>query len=247
MARARWSWTAWTALVVALAAGAALALSGPAYRMGWLGLGAALRPMLTWAAYGGLAAAVLAVVALLATRGSATAGMRIAALLALILGLGAAVVPYRWAQTAGAVPAIHDISTDSITPPLYVELAAERRDLQVPNSLDYLPDVAAQQATGYPDIGPAFLAEPPAQAYSRALDLVRARGWAVAAADDAARRIEATDTTFWFGFKDDVAIRVSSLPDGTSRVDVRSVSRVGRSDVGTNARRIREFLADLTR
>ena len=61
------------------------------------------------------------------------------------------------------------------------------------------------------------------------------------------RRIEATDTTFWFRFKDDVALRVSAVPDGTSRVDMRSVSRLGRSDLGTNARRIREFLADLAR
>ena len=75
--------------------------------------------------------------------------------------------------------------------------------------------------------------------------LVTARGWEVLASDDAAHRIEATDTTRWFGFKDDVAIRVSALPDGGSRVDMRSVSRVGRSDIGTNARRIREFLADL--
>ena len=67
------------------------------------------------------------------------------------------------------------------------------------------------------------------------------------AADDASHRIEATDTTFWFRFKDDVALRVSAVPDGTSRVDMRSVSRLGRSDLGTNARRIREFLADLAR
>jgi uncharacterized protein (DUF1499 family) len=57
-------------------------------------------------------------------------------------------------------------------------------------------------------------------------------------------RLEATDTTFWFGFKDDVVVRVR--PDGTgSRVDVRSLSRVGRSDLGMNARRIRRFLERL--
>ncbi len=88
---------------------------------------------------------------------------------------------------------------------------------------------------------------PPADAYRQAFDLVRARGWEVVAADEAGRRIEATDTTYWFGFKDDVAIRVSAMPDGMSRVDVRSVSRVGRSDVGTNAKRIREFLANLNK
>jgi uncharacterized protein (DUF1499 family) len=64
------------------------------------------------------------------------------------------------------------------------------------------------------------------------------------AADSSAGRIEATATTPWFGFKDDVVIRVAPDPAG-SRVDVRSVSRVGQSDVGTNARRIRAYLARL--
>jgi uncharacterized protein (DUF1499 family) len=92
-----------------------------------------------------------------------------------------------------------------------------------------------------------FLPVRPPEAYQRALAIVRAREWEIVAADEAERRIEATDTTFWFGFKDDLAIRVSALPDGGSRVDVRSVSRVGLSDVGTNARRIRAFSSDLAR
>ena len=71
-------------------------------------------------------------------------------------------------------------------------------------------------------------------------------GWKIVAADSTAGRIEATATTPWFGFKDDVVVRVR--PEGSgSRIDVRSVSRVGQSDVGTNARRIRAYLADLAR
>jgi uncharacterized protein (DUF1499 family) len=66
-------------------------------------------------------------------------------------------------------------------------------------------------------------------------------------ADAAAHRIEATDTTFWFGFTDDIAVRITPTDAGGSRVDVRSASRVGRSDVGTNARRIREYLADVAK
>ena len=99
----------------------------------------------------------------------------------------------------------------------------------------------------YPEIQPLFLPLSPTEAYQKTLALVRTRGWEVVAEDAAGRRIEATDTTFWFRFKDDVALRVSALPDGTSRVDMRSVSRIGRSDIGTNARRVREFLADLGR
>jgi uncharacterized protein (DUF1499 family) len=66
----------------------------------------------------------------------------------------------------------------------------------------------------------------------------------VVASDPAAGRIEANETTRWFRFTDDVVIRVA--PDGAgSRVDVRSVSRVGRSDFGVNAGRIRAYTAAL--
>ncbi len=61
------------------------------------------------------------------------------------------------------------------------------------------------------------------------------------ARDAAFGRIEAVDATFWFGFRDDVVVRIAAAPGGGSRVDVRSKSRVGRGDAGTNARRIRGF------
>ena len=103
------------------------------------------------------------------------------------------------------------------------------------------PEIAAEQKKAYPDIKPAVLGAPPAQAFDRALDAAKKQGWEIVAAVPAEGRIEATDTTRWFGFKDDVVVRVR--PEGAgSRVDVRSVSRVGRGDVGTNARRIRGFL-----
>ena len=78
----------------------------------------------------------------------------------------------------------------------------------------------------------------------RATEVALALGWQIVATAPAEGRLEATDRTRWFGFRDDVVVRVR--PDGAgSRVDVRSVSRVGRSDLGTNARRIQAFLAAL--
>ena len=88
----------------------------------------------------------------------------------------------------------------------------------------------------------------PRDAFARALAAAEAMGWEVVGRDAAAGTIEAVDTTKWFGFKDDIAIRVSAADAGSpnlSRVDVRSKSRVGRSDLGTNAQRIRSYLQQL--
>jgi uncharacterized protein (DUF1499 family) len=231
------------ALLVGIVSLVLLGVTGPGYRSGWLSLGTALRQLFAWGAYSGIAAMGLAGIALVWGRGPA----RRTAVLALVFGAASLYFPFRFQQAAGAVPAIHDITTDIVTPPQYVEVAALRRDLDVPNGLELPPETINQQIASYPDVQPLFLAAPPAEVYQKTLALVRARGWDVVADDPAGRRIEATATTVWFRFKDDVALRVSAMPDGTSRVDMRSVSRLGRSDIGTNARRIRDFLAELAR
>jgi len=104
--------------------------------------------------------------------------------------------------------------------------------------------VAALQRAAYPDIAPVDLPIAPAAAFAKALASANAMGWALVAADPAAGRIEATATTRVFRFKDDVVIRVRPH-DGGSRVDVRSVSRIGGGDLGKNASRIREFIGRL--
>ncbi len=216
---------------------AMLALSGPGYRMGWWGLQVGLLSMMRYAAYAGMAGAALGLVALVARRGVVLPG------LALLLGIVTAGIPWQWQRTAGQVPRIHDISTDTTTPPQFAAIVPVREAAKA-NSLEITADVLEQQKQGYPDIAPVTLAVPPAQAFERALALARTRGWEIVSGDASAGRIEATDTTRWFGFKDDIVIRIAATNDG-SRVDLRSVSRVGRSDAGTNARRIREFVADL--
>jgi uncharacterized protein (DUF1499 family) len=146
-----------------------------------------------------------------------------------------------WQQVGRLVPPIHDITTDTQNPPAFVALLQERR--KAPNGADYGgPPVAVRQADFYPDIRPLRLDVPMAAAFERALAAARGLGWRVVAAEPAEGRIEASDRTRWFGFIDDVVVRIS--PDGGgSRIDVRSVSRLGRSDFGKNAARIRAFLA----
>ncbi len=224
------------ALGLAILAGALLFASGPLYRSGSAPLLTAFT-LMRWAAYLGGAAAVLAIVALLLAR-----GQRSLAVAALLIGGIAFAIPYQWQRSARTVPRIHDITTDTTDPPTFVAVVPLRA--KAPNKLDYSQEVARQQREGYPDLGPRTLKVPREQAFQRALEAARSAGWEIVAADQSAGRIEATDTTRWFGFKDDIVVRLTPQGD-TTRVDVRSVSRVGGSDVGTNARRIREYLSAL--
>ena len=167
------------------------------------------------------------------------------AIAGIALGTLAFGVPGNWYRIAKGVPMIHDITTDTENPPAFVSVLPLRKD--APNSSDYGgPGIAAQQHAAYPDIRPLVSDIPPARAYESALAVARQMCWKIVDADQAEGRIEATATTRWFGFKDDVVIRIAPSADNGSRVDIRSVSRVGRSDLGTNARRIRAFLKTFT-
>jgi hypothetical protein len=154
-----------------------------------------------------------------------------------------AYVPWNALRQARALPPIHDITTDTRRPPQFVAILPLRA--AAPNPAAYgAPVVARAQAAAYPDLRTHRMDAASADAFKRALQATRDMGWEIVAADAAAGRIEATDTTFWFGFKDDVVIRVEADGAG-SRVDLRSVSRVGVGDVGANAARIRAYLQAL--
>lgn len=232
------------ALVSGLACAAAALLAGPAYRIEWLALGAAFE-LLRWATYGalgGAAVALLAAAMLLLAR--ATRG-RVVATAALVLNAAIAGPPlylYRQAQT---LPKIHDISTDTKDPPAFVAVLPLRKNAR--NPVEYRAETAAQQRLGYPDIAPLLLPMPPDQALARAERAARAMDWQIVAVAPDALRIEATATTLFFGFKDDVVIRIRPQASNAqaSLVDVRSLSRIGGSDIGANAQRVRKFLAQL--
>ena len=219
-----------------------LVVSGPGTRAGLWGWASALQ-IFTWAAWIGLASAGLALgpIALLASPRWRSRPWE--PVLALALGLAAAAPAVGMLMKAKSLPFIHDITTDTSDPPAFVALLPARK--AAPNGADYDPKVAAEQQKGYPDIQPLTLKAAPAQALQRAVEVARASGWEVVASDASAGRIEATATTTFFGFKDDIVIRIRPDGAGGSRVDMRSVSRVGVSDVGANAARIREFLARL--
>ena len=199
--------------------------------------------ILRWAAYGGAAAAVLSLAGFISSLFSPRRrGVRLA-FSGLVVGIILVAVPWYWTDKAKSLPHIHDITTDTLHPPTFVTLLPLRKNAS--NPPDYGgPQVAAQQRRAYPDIVPLVLKTPPDRTFEQALEVARGMGWTIVDENRDKRRIEATDTTFWFGFKDDIVIRVEKH-DTESRVDIRSVSRVGISDMGTNAERIRSFLAKM--
>ena len=164
-----------------------------------------------------------------------------------VLGVAVALlaVPALQLLSAFGAPPIHDITTDTADPPPFVAALPLRAAANAMNPPEYGgAEVAAQQHQAFPDIQPLVMNMPPQQAFERVLDEVREFGWDISAAEPAEGRIEAVDTTLFFGFKDDVVIRLRPVEGGT-RVDVRSTSRVGLGDAGTNAKRIRRLLAAL--
>jgi len=230
------------AVLLSLVAATLLLVAGPGTRLGLWEFSTGFQ-LMRWAAFSGRAAAALAVVMLLLPR-TRRAGARPAPLLmALVIGLAVALVPWSGMRQARAVPPIHDITTDTVRPPEFVAILPLRAD--APNPAVYGgAELAQAQIGAYPDLRTQRMDVAPAEAFNRALRTARELDWEIVAADATAGRIEATDTTFWFGFKDDVVVRVEADGSG-SRVDVRSVSRVGGSDVGTNAKRIRAYLRAL--
>ena len=199
--------------LVLLGAGLAVAsalvlLAGPlGYRLGILPLRVALLTLLRWGVYGGIAATVVSLAGLVVTvtrPREARRGIPLA-VLSVLVGVALIGIPGRF-LLGPPTPPIHDITTDTQEPPEYVAVLPLRAN--APNTTVYGGEkIAAQQREAYPDVRPLMLTVPPPQAFERALATVGEIGWDLVASDAAAGRIEATDTTFWYGFKDDVVVR----------------------------------------
>lgn len=144
-------------------------------------------------------------------------------------------------------PPIHDISTDTLSPPEFVAIVPLRADS--PNTLVYggsnnmtPEELVRQTREAYPDLVTQRYDATRDITFAKALAAVEQLGWELVAQAPEEGRIEATDTTFWFRFKDDIIIKIEQQA-GQSIVNARSVSRVGTGDVGANAIRLREFFA----
>ena len=227
-------WAAWGAV-----AGSVAVVAAPlGYRVGITPLGLAFLLLAAGVLLIALSVGVLG--ARMVSRRGLPERTAVAALVAAVV-VGA--LPVKTLISASGAPPIHDVTTDTENPPAFVAAVT----LNAPGRTDYEgPALAERQRAAYPDLRPAELPVEPADAFRRALALVRRMGWELLATDPDTFRIEATDRSFWFGFEDDVVVRITAAGEAGSRVDVRSLSRVGVGDLGVNAARVRAFVAALT-
>jgi hypothetical protein len=227
-------------LALSIVGAIALALAPLGYRMGWWSLRISIYYLIGGAFALGALAAIVALVGAFLTRRAPGFGVALAG-----VALAAIVAGYPAAQVVKArrVPPIHDITTDTIDPPTFVALAQARR--AAPNGIDYAGEgMAVLQKQAYPDVATLRSRLAAGELFARAARLAADSGWTVVEASPQDGRIEATATTLLFGFEDDVVIRVRATAAG-SELDMRSMSRIGQSDIGANAARIGRFLGQL--
>ena len=247
------------ALIVALAGVLTEMYGAFGYRMGWVPLLQALLTLLPVGARvagGGAALCLVVAVVCAASAKKGTGRGALIAVVGIVVGAIGAYIPYSMQQSAKGAPQIHDVTTDTDNPPQFVDALPLRKATNARNSTEYKLEagrppnrfnVPEAQHKAFPDIQPVVLqGVAPADAFKRALDAVNAMNWHLTAAKPDEGRIEAWDKTLWFGFIDDMVIRITPVDNG-SKVDVRSLSRIGGGDAGTNARRIRHYIAALVK
>jgi len=225
-------------------------------RLGLFGFGIGLPLLLPGVAVGVIGLIAGLVWAALAFRSESGAAARYGAV-GLVGALFVVGIPSDYFVRALVAPPIHDISTDVGTAPQFVTLIAVRKAAGAQNGPEYdgpkvirlksgkVTTEAALQKKYYGDVIPFAQFIKPKKLFWRAFGIAQGMGWQIAAFDANQGRIEATATSFWFGFADDIVIRVRPAGKLGARLDIRSKSRFGVSDLGSNARRLRSFLKTL--
>jgi uncharacterized protein (DUF1499 family) len=233
---------AWLGVIALLASALLMAGAGPAYRWELISLGDAFNLMRN-GVYAATAAVAISILLLLISAFTRRMGAGVVAIFVIVATAALLYMPWQQWQRAQQAPPIHDITTDTQNPPDFVALRDARE--AAPNAVDYPGEATArQQQNAYPNVRPLQVTAPKATVLAAVQAEVEASGWQIAAITE--NTIEATATTRWFGFEDDVIIRLSEQQNSV-QVDMRSASRLGASDVGTNALRIETFLDNLAK
>lgn len=169
---------------------------------------------------------------------------KIAGVSAMVIALVALVnIGYWFLQVQKGYPPIHDITTDTLNPPKFDAILPLRKD--APNPPEYIREEgpAAAQMAFYSDLETLNVPIDYDAAYNEALNTAREMNWQIVGENREEGRIEAYEKLAWFGFIDDVVIRVDTTEMG-SKIDIRSKSRIGRGDLGVNAKRIRAYIKE---
>ncbi|SMO63532.1 DUF1499 domain-containing protein [Gracilimonas mengyeensis] len=224
---------------LSVAGALAVILSGYGYQWGWwhFGTGFSIIPWGTGAAVlGGIATGIG-----FFRMDDISTNFKIMGTVSTVLGLAALInIGYWYNEVQQGYPPIHDITTDLQNPPEFVAIEPLRAD--APNPANYAgQETAEAQRNFYTNLEPLYTDLNYDQAYNKALETARQMDWTIVAENQREGRIEAYEKLAWFGFIDDVVIRVTETEEG-SRIDVRSKSRIGRGDLGVNAQRIKNYL-----
>jgi uncharacterized protein (DUF1499 family) len=227
-------------LVLAALCALAAVFSGIGYQMKlWhYGTGFLIIKVSFWIS---IAALVLSVFGLAISR--KTQSVVVMGVIGILVGGTTVYLPLSYKEMVDMHPYIHDITTDTENPPQFVVVASIRGPGDHPVTYDG-PEVAAKQKAAYPDLKTLVVQAPAEKVFKAADEVIKDMGMEIVDASEPELRIEATSTSLLYGFKDDMVVRITAA-DGSTRVDVRSKSRVGRSDLGQNANRIRKFLLRL--
>ncbi|MFV2060080.1 MAG: DUF1499 domain-containing protein [Gammaproteobacteria bacterium] len=190
------------------------------------------------AAYSGIASACISIVGAIISRPGGSFRGFLLSISVIIIFIPTLLFLLYWKDAKENLPPIQDITTNTEKPPQF---------WAAPNSKVYGGiGVAVYQEEFYPDIKPLILSVTPEKVFDLSLEVIKQKGWQLWEENRAEKHIEATETTFWFGFSDDVVIHITKTESGETRVDVRSTSRFGGGgDGGTNANRIRSFMTAL--
>lgn len=230
-----------TFFYLSLIATALFVLSGYGYQWGIWGMGTGFT-ILQYSAYAAIGLLVVQIIFFFFAKDS---GISIKAMIltGFMLTLIVSATSVYWQYRAQNAPPIHDITTDLESPPEFVAMTRLRAD--APNPPEYAGEETARtQQEAYPDIQPLIVSAPVQEVIDEIVGLIAEREWKMVSINRQEGRVEATEKLAWFGFKDDVVLRITETDTGT-RVDMRSKSRIGRGDVGVNAARISSFLNDL--
>ncbi len=226
-------------------------LSGPfGYKFLGVGLQSSLIAVLI-AVFGGVILSIAAGFFVFKSIGNNAVSDRNLCLISLIIGLLPLIIMAPQIVAAVSVPPIHDISTDTQNPPEFVETKLSRIGAQ--NGPEYgdmvwpAERLAAATFSAYPELRPIDSSLERPEAVEKSREVLQSMGLEILSVDFEAGRLEALDTSFWFGFKDDIVVRVQEVPKANGvRIDIRSKSRVGQSDLGVNAKRVLAFIKKFT-